>query len=227
MDTNRYFQNLVLQRDDQINLAEAALHIALDEYPQLNVDSYIRQLAGWARELKTPLAVIRAATEGLEGQIQGVPLGMTFLDEVKSANRRLERIVTNLLDNARSFSKHGGSVRAVAADVTDEDAVVRAVDFAAEPLGALHGVVASAGGSESIGPVTQLDATAFRNTLDLNVTGTMLVLKHAARVMEPCDCRPLAIGRVGRLDGARENKARAIGATVSGTSSRVAPAASG
>jgi two-component system, OmpR family, sensor histidine kinase KdpD len=54
-----------------------------------------------SHELKTPLAVIRAATEGLETQIQGVPLGKTFLDEVKSANRRLERIVTNLLDMTR------------------------------------------------------------------------------------------------------------------------------
>jgi two-component system, OmpR family, sensor histidine kinase KdpD len=54
-----------------------------------------------SHELKTPLAVIRAATEGLESQIQDVPLGKTFLDEVKSANRRLERIVTNLLDMTR------------------------------------------------------------------------------------------------------------------------------
>ena len=54
-----------------------------------------------SHELKTPLAVIRAATEGLETQIQGVPLAKTFLDEVKSANRRLDRIVTNLLDMTR------------------------------------------------------------------------------------------------------------------------------
>lgn len=77
----------------------------------------------------------------------------------------------------------GGSVRAVVADVTDEDAVMRAVAVATESTGRLDGVVASAGGSESIGPVTQLDAEAFRRTLDLNVTGTMLVLKHAARRM--------------------------------------------
>lgn len=77
----------------------------------------------------------------------------------------------------------GGSLRTIAADVTDEDAVVAAVAMAGEATGRLDGVVASAGGSESIGPVTQLDADAFRRTLDLNVTGTMLVLKHAARRM--------------------------------------------
>jgi two-component system, OmpR family, sensor histidine kinase KdpD len=56
-----------------------------------------------SHELKTPLAVIRAATEGLDTQLAdgGPPLAKTFLDEVKSANRRLDRIVTNLLDMTR------------------------------------------------------------------------------------------------------------------------------
>jgi two-component system sensor histidine kinase KdpD len=54
-----------------------------------------------SHELKTPLAVIRAATEGLATQLDNVPLGKTFLDEIYSANRRLERIVTNLLDITR------------------------------------------------------------------------------------------------------------------------------
>jgi two-component system sensor histidine kinase KdpD len=56
-----------------------------------------------SHELKTPLAVIRAATDGLETQLAdgGPPLAKTFLDEIQSANRRLERIVTNLLDMTR------------------------------------------------------------------------------------------------------------------------------
>jgi len=56
-----------------------------------------------SHELKTPLAVIRAATDGLDTQLAdgGPPLAKTFLDEVKSANRRLDRIVTNLLDMTR------------------------------------------------------------------------------------------------------------------------------
>jgi two-component system, OmpR family, sensor histidine kinase KdpD len=56
-----------------------------------------------SHELKTPLAVIRAATDGLDTQLadDSLPLAKTFLDEVKSANRRLERIITNLLDMTR------------------------------------------------------------------------------------------------------------------------------
>ena len=38
-----------------------------------------------------------------------------------------------------------------------------------------------AGGSETIGPITQIDSAAWRRTVDLNVNGTMYVLKHAAR----------------------------------------------
>jgi len=56
-----------------------------------------------SHELKTPLAVIGAATEGLDTQLKdaGLPLSETFLDEIKAANRRLDRIVTNLLDMTR------------------------------------------------------------------------------------------------------------------------------
>jgi NAD(P)-dependent dehydrogenase (short-subunit alcohol dehydrogenase family) len=43
--------------------------------------------------------------------------------------------------------------------------------------------VASAGGSTSIGPIRHLDAAAWRATLELNATGTMLTIKHSARTM--------------------------------------------
>jgi 7-alpha-hydroxysteroid dehydrogenase len=77
----------------------------------------------------------------------------------------------------------GGSARAVPCDVTSEDDVQAAVAFAAEATGTLDVVVASAGGSSTIGPLTQVDTQAFRDTLDLNVVGTFLALKHAAPVM--------------------------------------------
>lgn len=77
----------------------------------------------------------------------------------------------------------GAVVRAVPTDVTDEGSVAAAVAAACEPTGRLDGIVASAGGSETIGPVTQIDVEAWRRTLDLNLTGTMLTIKHGARVM--------------------------------------------
>jgi NAD(P)-dependent dehydrogenase (short-subunit alcohol dehydrogenase family) len=74
-----------------------------------------------------------------------------------------------------------GAIRYEPADVTNEDETARAVDAATAWHGRLHGVVHSAGGSETIGPITQIDSEAWRRTVDLNVNGTMYVLKHAAR----------------------------------------------
>ena len=59
----------------------------------------------------------------------------------------------------------------------------RVVDAATAWHGQLHGVVHCAGGSETIGPITQVDSEAWRRTVDLNVNGSMYVLKHAAREM--------------------------------------------
>jgi NAD(P)-dependent dehydrogenase (short-subunit alcohol dehydrogenase family) len=77
----------------------------------------------------------------------------------------------------------GGTVRFEAADVTDEDQVGRVIEAATSWNGRLHGVVHCAGGSQTIGPITQIDSEAWRRTVDLNVNGTMYVLKHSAREM--------------------------------------------
>jgi NAD(P)-dependent dehydrogenase (short-subunit alcohol dehydrogenase family) len=76
-----------------------------------------------------------------------------------------------------------GSVRYEPADVTNEEEVARVVDAATAWTGRLQGVVHCAGGSETIGPITQVDSDAWRRTVDLNVNGSMYVLKHAAREM--------------------------------------------
>ena len=76
-----------------------------------------------------------------------------------------------------------GSVRYEPADVTNEEEVARVVEAATAWTGRLHGVVHCAGGSETIGPITQVDSDAWRRTVDLNVNGSMSVLKHSAREM--------------------------------------------
>jgi len=76
-----------------------------------------------------------------------------------------------------------GSVNYEPADITNEDEVSRTVDAVMAWNGRLHGVVNSAGGSNTIGPITQLDSELWRGVIDLNVNGTMYVLKHSARAM--------------------------------------------
>jgi NAD(P)-dependent dehydrogenase (short-subunit alcohol dehydrogenase family) len=73
------------------------------------------------------------------------------------------------------------AVRVHPADVTDEQQVIEAVAAATGWTGRLDGVVNCAGGSETIGPITQIDSQLWRNTIDLNVNGTMYLVKHAGR----------------------------------------------
>jgi NAD(P)-dependent dehydrogenase (short-subunit alcohol dehydrogenase family) len=79
--------------------------------------------------------------------------------------------------------KPKGYVRYEPADITNEEEATRAVDAVTAWHGRLHGVVHCAGGSQTIGPITQIDSELWRRTIDLNVNGTMYVLKHAAREM--------------------------------------------
>lgn len=76
-----------------------------------------------------------------------------------------------------------GNVKYQAADVTNEDQVALAVETAATWTGRLYGVVHCAGGSQTIGPITQIDSEGWRATVDLNINGSMYVLKHSAREM--------------------------------------------
>lgn len=95
-------------------------------------------------------------------------------------------LVGRTADKLQAAAEEIGSqdaVRCHPADVTDEDQVVDAVAAATGWTGRLHGVVHCAGGSDTIGPITQLDSAAWRRLVDLNVNGTMYVLKHAAREM--------------------------------------------
>src|ERR1700761_3125903 len=82
-----------------------------------------------------------------------------------------------------SSAAGSGSIRYEPADITNEEEATRAVDAVMAWHGRLHGVVHCAGGSETIGPITQVDSQLWRRAVDLNVNGTMYVLKHSAREM--------------------------------------------
>ncbi|MFI6588394.1 SDR family oxidoreductase [Embleya sp. NPDC050493] len=92
-------------------------------------------------------------------------------DRLRGAVAELEKEAAN-----------GARIAYAVTDVTDEDQVRAAVASAAE-LGPLRAVVASAGGNSTMGPLTSIDTAKWRETVELNLTGTMLVLKHTARLM--------------------------------------------
>jgi NAD(P)-dependent dehydrogenase (short-subunit alcohol dehydrogenase family) len=77
----------------------------------------------------------------------------------------------------------GGSIRSIVADVTIEEQVAAAVAFAAEPAGGLDILFANAGGSHHLGPFDAADLNAVRTTIDLNLVGTIICIKHAVPAM--------------------------------------------
>lgn len=120
-------------------------------------------------------------TGGGSGIGKGVAAGLVASGaSVMIIGRNADRLAA-AVDEIESLAADGGAIRYEPADVTNEDEVVRAVDAATAWHGRLHGAVHCAGGSETIGPITQIDSEAWRRTVDLNVNGTMYVLKHVAR----------------------------------------------
>src|ERR1700728_934376 len=119
-------------------------------------------------------------TGGGSGIGKGVAAGLAAAGaSVMIIGRNADRLAAAV----EEIKAEGGEVRYEAADVTHEDEGTRAVDAATAWHGRLDGVVHCAGGSETIGPITQVDSQLWRRAVDLNVNGTMYVLKHSARQM--------------------------------------------
>jgi NAD(P)-dependent dehydrogenase (short-subunit alcohol dehydrogenase family) len=93
--------------------------------------------------------------------------------------KRLEEAAREIRNDAMS----GVHVQYVVADVTVESDVERAVACATEPDGSLDVLFACAGGSRHGGPIAASDASGWRATVDLNLVGTFLCIKHAASAM--------------------------------------------
>jgi NAD(P)-dependent dehydrogenase (short-subunit alcohol dehydrogenase family) len=102
--------------------------------------------------------------------------GATVTIAGRSADK-LREAAAALVPDARP----GAEVRTVGCDVTDEAAVEAAVRRAAGPDG-LDIAVANAGGGAA-GSVLTTSVEEWRFTLDVNLTGTFLTVKHAGRAM--------------------------------------------
>ena len=99
---------------------------------------------------------------------------------------RLRSAVASLEEVARGSSPAGppeGTAAYVVADVTVEEQVAEAVSVAASERGRLDILFANAGGAMHMGPITGADLDQVRATVDLNLIGTFLCIKHGAPLM--------------------------------------------
>jgi NAD(P)-dependent dehydrogenase (short-subunit alcohol dehydrogenase family) len=97
------------------------------------------------------------------------------------------RAAVSLLESLAEASGRGngtrGTARYVVADVTVEDQVAEAVAAASTDRGRLEVLFANAGGASHMGPIGSADLSQVRATVDLNLIGTFLCIKHAAPLM--------------------------------------------
>jgi NAD(P)-dependent dehydrogenase (short-subunit alcohol dehydrogenase family) len=100
---------------------------------------------------------------------------------VTIAGRREDRL-EQAVGELGAEAGEGASVHWVTCDVTDEGSVAAGVARAAEPLGALHLAVASAG-TGAASPIVRTSLDDWNAVLATNLTGTFLTVKHAARAI--------------------------------------------
>jgi NAD(P)-dependent dehydrogenase (short-subunit alcohol dehydrogenase family) len=96
---------------------------------------------------------------------------------------RTEARLADAVTEIEAAATAGATVGYVVCDVTDEADVERAVTKATEPTGRLDVLFACAGGSLHGGPIVSSDGDGWRATVDLNLVGTFLCIKHAAAAM--------------------------------------------
>jgi len=97
---------------------------------------------------------------------------------------RTEQRLADATARIEAAASDGATARFVVADVTVEDQVAGAVQTAAEATGRIDGLFACAGGSLHLGSVLTADAAAVRATIDLNLMGSVLCVKHGALAMQ-------------------------------------------
>lgn len=120
--------------------------------------------------------------------------------EVTICGRTEEKLVAAVAE----LTADGGSARYIVADVTDEAQVEAAVAEAARTTGRLDILFANAGGAFHMGPIVGADTAGVRSTIDLNLVGTYLCIKHGAPLMAAGVGRPDAPGGsiIGMSSGA-------------------------
>ena len=88
---------------------------------------------------------------------------------------RLDKLVAEIEGN-------GGKAVAITMDVTDDASVAKGVEDAEAALGPIFSVVANAGISGG-GPALETTAQAFRDVVDVNLTGVFTCIREAANRM--------------------------------------------
>lgn len=135
-------------------------------------------------------------------------IGLACADRLLASGWRVGILDRDEAALAKLGARKGGDARLQSAvlDVTDEGAVEEAVGDMAELFARLDGVVNSAGIGADV-PALDTSADLFRKILEVNVIGTFLVARAAARRMQARGSG--SIVNIASISGLRGSKGRA------------------
>lgn len=113
-------------------------------------------------------------------------IGLAVVEELLSEGWRVvaaDLVPANIEAAREALARHGDKVRFEEVDVADEAQVAEMVARAGRAFGPLKGIVNSAGIARDI-PALETSAEIFRKILEVNLIGTFLVAREAAKAMK-------------------------------------------
>lgn len=125
------------------------------------------------QDLNEKVALVTGAGSGI-GEAAAL-----LLAERGAAVVLIGRTESELEETAEQVRNVGGDALTVVADVSDSEAMAAAVERTVERFGRLDVVVANAGVNGTWAGIDDLSVEDFRSTLDINLTGTFVTIKHA------------------------------------------------
>ena len=119
----------------------------------------------------------------ITGGARGIGEATSRLFVAEGANVLIADLQTDR--GERLASELGEQARFERVDVRHEEQIAAAVDTAVSTFGALDVMFANAGIVGTYGPIDELPIDEWDFTMDVDLRGVVLCIKHAARVMKP------------------------------------------
>ncbi len=131
-------------------------------------------------KLKDRVAIVTGGGTGI-----GKAISLAFADE-GAAVVVAARNVARLEEVADQIISRGGKAKAIQTDISDHDQIKRVVAETVEEFGRLDILINNAAAhSDKNADVPDMDLDVWYDTLDVNISGTMLCAREAMKVMIP------------------------------------------
>jgi NAD(P)-dependent dehydrogenase (short-subunit alcohol dehydrogenase family) len=121
----------------------------------------------------------------ISGAASGIGRASAILFAAEGANVVLLDRAPEVEETAATIRGTGGHAFALVKDSSEEPNVVSAIETAMREFGALDICFANAGVSGGLVPLQEQTPNHWMEVLKINLIGTFLAVKHAARVMTP------------------------------------------